>query len=123
MANPNQRLNIVNIEVNGTKLEVKETSSFDIGGIARASETGNTKITFSQKPLPAMVDVTIFVHQGLDIAAFNGMDDVTVVITTDTGHVYVMANAWTEESTVVSSKSGTLALKFVANKAEQVEKG
>lgn len=123
MSNPNQRLKIVNLEINGQKLSLKEVGSLDLGGVARESEAGNERITFSEKPMPAMIEASIYIHSGIDIQSFNKMNDVTAVATADSGHIYVLTNAWTEESTVINPSDGTLAVKFVANKAAQVAKG
>ena len=109
--------------MNGQKLSLKEVGSLDIGGVARESETGNERITFSEKPLPAMVEASIYIHKGLDVQSFNKMNDVTVVASADSGHIWVLTNAWTEESTALNPSEGTLSVKFVANKAAQVSTG
>ena len=122
MANPNQKLNIVGIAINGDVLLVNGIGSLQLGGFDRESEQGDDGFYYKQTIKQFRVELNIIFNADTSIAKYRKIEDAVVNLTLDTGQTYTATNAWVESCDEISKDDGTFTLVLASKQqAEEVK--
>ncbi len=88
-------------------------------GLKRNIVKGADVYGYTEEVQEATVVASFFHGNGLTLAGFKKMTDVTVVFKCDTGAVYTLANAWCSEIGDLTAKDGKVQVTFAAAKADE----
>ncbi|MCH9852967.1 MAG: phage tail tube protein [Alphaproteobacteria bacterium] len=119
MANPHRILNVIDLQINGKPITHKEISSLALGGFERVSENSASGVFFKQSLRPFKIAFTVPIGEDTKIGDFEEMDNITLVLTADTGQSYAVSNAWVENADEISS--GNLSVSISGNPAIEVK--
>jgi len=88
-------------------------------GIKRNIVKGAEIYGFTEEIVEASVEASFFHGNGLSLAAFRTMDDVTITFQCDSGATYTLANAWFADGKELGAKDGKVGVTFTAKKADE----
>ncbi len=120
MANPHRILHIVDIQINGKPIKTKTVSSISLGGYERKAENSGSGIFFKQTLRPFKIALEVIIGEDTKISEFEKMDNITLIMTADTGQSYAVSNCWVESADTITSSSGTLKVDISGNPAIEV---
>ena len=120
MANPAQRINIIGVQVNGALLDVKSLGLFELGGKVREAEIGDQGVFFSARTSPFRLNAEIYITTDTNIEAMRDWEDVTLILTADTGQTWTVANCFVERAGAINRESGTVEIVFAGPEARPV---
>ncbi len=120
MANPNQKLNIIGLVINGKKVEVNEISSLQLGGYVREGETGDSGHFFSEKPKAFMMEAAVIINSETSIEELRNLKDAVINLSFDSGQTYTISGGWVKEADSIDKSSGTFTLSLEGNAAVEV---
>ncbi len=119
--NPNQKLGVVKVALDGEPLDIAPGAKFTPHGFSRSVVEGDLSIGFAQKREPAMVECEINFSTATNLRRLADTDNATIAFETDTGQSFVMRNAWLEAlPAVTAGQGGKVPLKFLSDQAEEV---
>ncbi len=99
MANRNQVLGQVTIEVDGDRLPTSGESTLQIGGPQRENVPGDYEAgSFMERSVPARCVVSLLHRDGVSVAAMRAIDNATLIFKADTGKTWVMRQAYFVEA-------------------------
>lgn len=109
------------IKVGANTLPSMPGAKLNIGGTTRDPVIGATKVLgYSEKVVEASVECTVSLAKGQSLKALD-FSDATVTFLADTGQVWSLANAFlTNPLEVTAQDGGSVSLKIVAERAEEV---
>ncbi len=119
MANPHRILNVIDLQINGKPIPHKEISTLTLGGFERTSENSASGVFFKQSLRPFKLAFTLPIGEDTKIGDFEKMDNITLVLTADTGQSYAVSNAWVETADDISGSN--LAVNIAGNPAIEVK--
>ncbi len=120
MPGTRQKLSIVEFTINGgDPIAVKTTSSLDLGGIMRESETTDAGEFYTERPAPFKAEIDVIVSKDTNPLDWQAITDALITVRLDTGQIFTVNNAWVAESKVLNPSDGTLRLAITGNKAER----
>lgn len=118
MANPNKLWGQTKITVDGQYLQTEGKGSIEVGGINRASVTGDNRAGFfTESTAASKVEVTVLVTAGLSLVGLQAIDNATLVHECDTGQTYMVRNAYVTEA--ISASEGKAKVTFEGPPAEE----
>jgi hypothetical protein len=99
MANRNQVLGQVTIEVDGERLPTSGESTMQIGGPQRENVPGDYEAgSFMERTVPSRTTVALRHTDGVSIAAMRAIDNATLTLRSDTGKTWVVRGAYFVEA-------------------------
>ncbi len=116
--NPNQKRGRAVVKADGENLDLGEVT-FTLPGVKR--EDINEGKGFTEADAGGSVKGKHYKKKGDSMKRINEMDDVTIVITEDTGQTYICPHAWNVEPPE-SSKDGS-DIEFHFAEAEEIVNG
>lgn len=95
MANRNQVLGQITIEVDGDRLPTSGESTLQIGGVQRENVTGDFDAGgFMERTVPSRCSVALLHRDGVSLAAMRSIDNATLIMKADTGKTWVVRGAY-----------------------------
>lgn len=121
MANPNQVVGQVRINVDGDTLDTDGESTLELGGPSREPATGDYQAaSFSEKTNPSKLTTKILVKRGTSLTALQRIDNATVSLRTDVGQTFIIRNAYVAEVISLSTSDGKADVVFQGPPAEEL---
>lgn len=123
-AGRNQVLGQVRVNVDGQHYETDGKSSIELGGMKRDAVAGDYQAgAFRESTEPSKVECSILLKPGVSLEAIRNARDVTLSIEADTGHHYVVRNAYSAEPPSLSTDEGKAKCVFQGPPAEEMTFG
>ena len=120
MANRNQVLGQVTIEVDGDRMPTSGESTLQIGGPQRENVPGDFDAgSFMEKTVPARCVVSLLHRDGVSIASMRAIDNATLIMKADTGKTWVVRGAYFCEAGEIS-QDGKVQVTFEGQPAEEL---
>ncbi len=115
------RLGIAKVKVDGELLESLPGAKIDLGGTEREPVVGSFSVHgYVEKIKPALVECEISVGEGTDVKKLTDLVDATVQFECDTGQTYVVNNAFSTLTGVITEgEGGKVPLAFSGDPAEE----
>ena len=112
---------IMTVKVDGRVMRTKENSAkLSTGGKERTPIAGSGRIHgYSEKVVPAELEVTLIHMADTDVKLINSYVDVTVDVECDTGVIWQMNHAFTTAPCQLSEGEGELSLNMASEPATQ----
>jgi hypothetical protein len=112
---------VLYFRLNGAPLRVKEGSGkFDPGGFERPSQmAGSGRVGYTQKAVPAKVELTVIHMADTDILSLAGTVDADLEIQTDTGSKWLVPKATLTKPPELSEGEGEVTLSFEGDPAKK----
>jgi hypothetical protein len=110
---------IVKIKINGQLIRSMEGAKLNTGGIERTDVVGFALYGHSEKVVPAEISCTIAHMADTDILALNQLTGAVVNFETDTGVVFVVADAFTTKPVELTGGKGEVTLEMKGEPAQQ----
>ena len=120
MTNPNKKLNIVSLSVNGQILKVNSVSTIELGGFTRETEDGDSGPRFKETPKAFSLEVAIVFDNNVNIDDYRDLSDATITLECDTGQSYTVSNGWVVNADVINQSDGTFTLSLAGPRAVEV---
>ncbi len=120
MNNPHRILNIIDVQINGQPIEVKAISSIKLGGYQRTSEQAGSGTFFKQTMQPFGLSMAVLIKEDTKVMDFQHMDNITLILTADTGQSYAVSNCWVEQADSIQKSDGTMTVQIAGNPAIEV---
>ena len=120
MANRNQVLGQVTIEVDGERLPTSGESTLQIGGPQRENVPGDFDAgSFMERTVPSRCTVALLHRDGVSLAAMRVIDNATLVMKADTGKTWVVRGAYFVEAGEFG-QDGKASVIFEGQPAEEL---
>lgn len=121
MANPNRVAGQATVTVDGDRLETDGSSTLELGGPVRTSVKGDYQAgSFSETQQESKLECSILLKRKTSVAELRKIDDATLTVQTDVGHLWVVRNAYVAEVISVSANEGKAKLVFQGPPAEEL---
>jgi len=101
-----QYIGKVRISVNGAVLDSKPGASIDIGGVMRDSVVNDQKMGYMETPRPSRIECEVALARGASVEPLRTLTDGTAVFECDTGQRYIVKDAFTSETLVITGGQG-----------------
>lgn len=123
MAGRNQVLGQCRVTVAGVTYETDGKTTIAMGGTKRESVAGDYQASaFRESTEPGKVECSILIKPGVSLAALDFRGE-TVTILSDTGHQFVMRDAYTAEPVSTSTDDGKAKLVLQGAPVEELSYG
>lgn len=120
MANRNQVLGQVTIEIDGERMPTSGESSLQIGGPQRENVPGDFDAGgFMEKTVPSRCVVSLLHRDGVSIASMRSIDNATLIMKADTGKTWVVRGAYFCEAGDIG-QDGKASVTFEGQPAEEL---
>lgn len=120
--NPNQKLGLVTIKIDGENIESYPDAEIDTGGFEiNEKDNGNHPGGWSEKKTPGRVKCKIDWGVGNSIAVIKTWRDVTVVCELDTGQTYVGSHYTVTKPPAIGTEQ--VELEFYGPEMEEMKVG
>jgi len=120
MANRNQVVGQVTIEIDGERMPTSGESNLQIGGAQRENVPGDYNAgSFMERTVPARCTVGLLHRDGVSIASMRSIDNATLIMKADTGQTWVMRGAYFVEASEFS-QDGKASVIFEGQPAEEL---
>lgn len=121
MANPQRVTGQVRIRIDGELYPTDGESSMEIGGPVREAVAGDYEAgAFKEMTAPAKCETSLLYKGGVMLGAIRAIDNATLTLETDTGHTWIMRNAYVAEVISFSGSDGKARVVFQSGPAEQM---
>lgn len=101
------------------RLRTKPGAKFNKGGVTRKAVVGDESIHgFQEELVPPSYEGVISHTKDLDTDTLTGLTNATITITTDSGNVWVIQEAWCENPMELAD--GSISVRFVGKRADKV---
>jgi hypothetical protein len=114
-----QYIGKVRISVNGSVIDSKPGASIDIGGVMRDSVVNDQQMGYMETPKPSRIECEVALARGTSIEGLRNLTEGTAVFECDTGQRYIVKDAFTSETLVVTGGQG-VKLVMMGLPAEEV---
>jgi len=105
----------VTLKVNGAPLLSKRGATLDYGGVKRTPVIGSNQVNgYSEEIMAPTVHCTVSHNSDTSLEQFSNYVDETLLFETDSGHVYVLSQAFLTEPPKLSENEGDVSLSFAA---------
>lgn len=109
---------IVTVKVDGDMVRSKAGASIDLGGYERTTQKGHSIYGYSEELMPSIVSFTL-AHVGKDdLIGLQSKVDSTLQFDTDTGDSYIVRNAFSSKTAVLTGGEGDVAFEYMGHPAE-----
>ncbi|MEL7784057.1 phage tail tube protein [Citromicrobium bathyomarinum] len=120
MANRNQVVGQVIVEVDGERYPTSGDSSMQIGGKQRENVPGDYEAgSFMEKTVPSRTTVGLLHKDGVSLTAMQNIDNGTLTLRSDTGKTWVVRSAYFVEASDFS-QDGKAQVVFEGQPAEEL---
>lgn len=111
MANANQVTGRVFVAVNGNRLTSKPGAKLTFGGVEREGVAGDSGVHgYMEKTSIPAIDCTISHKGDTSLTDLRNITDASLTFQTDTGHTFLVRNAWCANALELTN--GEVTLKF-----------
>lgn len=120
MANRNQVVGQVTIEIDGERQPTSGESTMQIGGVQRENVPGDYEAgSFKEMTVPSRTTVALRHTDQVSLAAMRDIDNATLILTSDTGKTWVVRGAYFVEASDFS-QDGKVSATFEGQPAEEL---
>lgn len=99
-------LGIVNVFLNGQRLNTQPGAKLTTGGYERTQVDGDQGIFFARKRVPWKIECTVIFTGDTQISDFNDAESITATFETDTGQRFVGNDGWSEKPVEMTGGNG-----------------
>lgn len=108
-------------KANGRTYNTKKGSTFNPGGVNRATKKGPTKVYgYTEETQESKLDVEIYVDADTSLTEINAINDATVSVELDTGQSYVVSPMWVTAPGDFDENEGTVKVTLEGPPAEEI---
>ncbi|PHM49347.1 phage tail tube protein [Xenorhabdus miraniensis] len=119
MTSPYQYTGIAYIHLNGKELPTKDGATLTPGGFSRDPVIGARVYGWQQTPKEARLSCVIPQGPGVSLFSIKNAIDTTISFECDTGEKFMLANAWCDGNTSLTSK-GEISAEFIAVECKEI---
>jgi len=121
MTDPNRVAGYMEISHNGTKLSAAGSFSWNLGLPKRTEILGPDKLHgYSEMPQAPYIEGAIIVTSGTSVTEICSVTNASVVLTTATGKMISLGDAFYAGEGVGETEGGTLQVRFVGMRGQEV---
>ncbi len=120
MANRNQVMGQVTIEIDGERMPTSGESTLQIGGPQRENVPGDFDAGgFMEKTVPSRCVVSLLHRARVSIASMRAIDNATLIMKADTGKTWVVRGAYFVDAGDIG-QDGKVSVTFEGQPAEEL---
>ena len=109
------------ITIDGEQVQSKPGASLMFGGFERTAVVTNDRVSgYTETPVAAEVEFTLAHRSDTDVIGLRDLRNATVMFGSDTGKLYMVANAFTTTPPRLSGGEGDLEMKMAGDPAEEI---
>lgn len=121
MANPNRVAGQVTVTLDGDRLETDGSSTLELGGPVRTPVKGDYQAgSFSETEQESKLECSVLLKRKTSVAELRKIDNATLTLKTDVGHLWVVRNAYVADVISISTSDGKAKLVFQGPPAEEL---
>lgn len=116
-----QLLGRATIKYDGNVLRTEKGAKINTGGVSRKVQEGNRVLGYAEETKAPFVECEVALAKGDSLKKYNDITNATVTFEADTGQVWIIKDAWSEEpAEATAGDGGKVKLKLVGMTCEEL---
>lgn len=116
-----QLLGRASIKYDGKILRTEKGAKINTGGVSRKVQEGDEILGYAEETKAPYVECEVALARGDSLKVLNSITGATVTFEADTGQIWVIKDAWTEDPPeATAGEGGKVKLRFVGITCEEM---